>query len=316
MSAPAVEPGGAAIEFDRVSHTYEGSAGPTLREITLRVEPGERLGILGPNGAGKTTLVRIALGLLTASGGSVRVFGRTPTEARQARWIGYVPQRSTAEVAFPFSVRQVVGMPAAVGLRPWRRSGPGARRAVEHALMLTGCDGFADMPIGRASGGQLQRALIARALAAEPRLLVLDEPTIGIDAAGQQQFAAMLAHVQDELGVTVVIVTHDLRTIAAGCDRVACLQRTLHAHVSPEGLTPAVLAEVFRHEVEGIFGEVHIDAHRAAECTDPGHEHPADQHGHGGHAGHAHGGGGHDCGCEGHGGGGADAGKGGGRAHG
>ncbi len=298
MSAPAAEAGVPAIEFDRVSHTYEGSAAPTLREITLRVEPGERLGILGPNGAGKTTLVRIALGLLTASGGSVRVFGRTPTEARQAHWIGYVPQRSTAEVAVPFSVRQVVGMPTAVGLSPWRPAGPGARRAVEHALMLTGCDGFADMPIGRASGGQLQRAMIARALAAEPRLLVLDEPTIGIDAAGQQQFAGMLAHVQDELGVTVVIVTHDLRTIAAGCDRVACLQRTLHAHVSPEGLTPAVLAEVFRHEVEGIFGEVHIDAHRATECTDPGHDHSREH------------------GCDGHGGGGADAGKGGGCAHG
>ncbi|VAX38843.1 hypothetical protein MNBD_PLANCTO03-1234 [hydrothermal vent metagenome] len=122
------------------------------------------------------------------------------------------------------------------------------------------------------SGGQLQRAMIARALAAQPRLLVLDEPTIGIDAAGQQQFAEMLELVQNRLGVTIVIVTHDLRTVAAGCDRVACLHRTLHAHVSPEGLTPAVLAEVFRHEVEGIFGSVHIDAHTAADCDDPTHE--------------------------------------------
>lgn len=267
------EIGVAAIEFDHVSHTHAGSVGPTLREISLRVEPGERLGILGPNGAGKTTLVRIALGLLGPSGGSVRIFGHPPGEARAARWIGYVPQRSGAELAFPLSVRQVVAMPTWVGLAPWKRPGARAQGAVSRAMALTGCEGFADQPIGRVSGGQLQRALIGRALAAEPRLLVLDEPTIGIDAAGQQQFAEMLGHVQEELGVTVVIVTHDLRTVAAGCDRVACLHRTLHAHMSPQGLTPAVLAEVFRHEVEGIFGDVHIDAHAAAECDDPSHGH-------------------------------------------
>ncbi len=272
-SADQPETATAAIEFARVSHTYNGSGFPTIRDISLRVEPGERLGILGPNGAGKTTLVRVALGLLVPSSGSVTVFGRAPAEARAARWIGYVPQRSVAELAFPLSVQQVVAMPTGVGMKPWKRPGVRAQEAVSRALALTGCGGFADLPIGRVSGGQLQRAMIARALAAEPRLLVLDEPTIGIDATGQQQFAKMLSLVQEELGVTVVIVTHDLRTIAAGCDRVACLHGSLHAHVSPEGLTPAVLAEVFRHEVEGIFGSVHIDAHTAAECDDPTHDH-------------------------------------------
>ena len=276
MDEQATQPGASlpAIEFDRVSHRYEGAAAPTLEGITLRVEPGERLGILGPNGAGKTTLVRIALGLLSPTGGSVRIFGKPPAEARQARWIGYVPQRTAAELAFPLRVRQVVAMPTAIGCKPWQRPGASAQEAISQALTLTGCEGFADLPIGRISGGQLQRAMIARALAAQPRLLVLDEPTIGIDAAGQQQFAEMLELVQDQLGVTIVIVTHDLRTVAAGCDRVACLHRTLHAHVSPEGLTPAVLAEVFRHEVEGIFGSVHIDAHTAADCDDPTHESP------------------------------------------
>ncbi len=265
----------AALEIERVSYTYEGAPSPALREISLRVDAGERLGILGPNGAGKTTLVRIALGLLAPTTGSVKVFGERPDVARSRRWVGYVAQRSSAELAFPLSVRQVVAMPAVVRVPPWRRAGEGQRAAVERALRLTGCEGFADRPIGQVSGGQLQRAMIARALAAEPRLLVLDEPTVGIDVTGQQRFAEMLTHVQEELGVTVVIVTHDLRTIAAGCDRVACLHRTLHAHVSPEGLTPAVLAEVFRHEVAGIFGDVHVDAHRAVECHDPAHAHGA-----------------------------------------
>jgi zinc transport system ATP-binding protein len=286
----------AAIDLDRVGHTFDGSSVATLSEISLRVESGERLGILGPNGAGKTTLVRIALGLLSPSGGAVQVFGRSPNEARSAGWIGYVPQRTGAELAFPLRARDVVAMPTTVGLRPWQRADARSRSAVSRALALTGCEGFANKPIGRISGGQLQRAMIARALAAEPRLLVLDEPTIGIDAAGQQQFAEMLSHVQEELGVTVVIVTHDLRTIAAGCDRVACLHRTLHAHVSPEGLTPAVLAEVFRHEVEGIFGAVHVDAHRAAECDDPAHD-PSHNHAHTPDE---------TCGCDGEGGGCAD----------
>ena len=124
---------------------------------------------------------------------------------------------------------------------------------------------------GSLSGGQMQRVLMARALAGSPRLLLLDEPTVGIDAAGQQQFSEMLRRVQGELGVTVIIVSHDIRTVAAGCDRVACLSRTLHFHAAPAGLTPAVLAEVFRHDVSAIFGDVHVDAHSAGECC--GHEH-------------------------------------------
>ena len=260
-----------ALEFDRVGFTYEHTGTPALRDVSFRVEPGERLGILGPNGAGKTTLVRIALGLLAPSTGGVKVFGEAPAHATNQGWIGYLPQRSAAELAFPLTVRQVVAMPAQARLSPWKRPTPEDLARVDRALHLTGCEGFASKPIGRISGGQFQRTMIARALAVQPRILILDEPTIGIDVTGQQRFAEMLTHVQAVLGITVVIVTHDLRTVAAGCDRVACLHRSLHAHVSPEGLTPAVLAEVFRHEVEGIFGDVHIEAHRAAECPDPTH---------------------------------------------
>lgn len=268
-----------AIEFDRVCYAFEGAPAPALDGITLRIEPGERVGVLGPNGAGKTTLVRLALGLLGPTSGAVRVFGESPAAARAAGWVGYVPQRSSAELAFPLSVRQVVEMPTRVGLAPWTKPDSAAREAVEYALGVTGCGEFAKRPIGRVSGGQLQRAMIARALASRPRLLVLDEPTVGIDAVGQRQFSEMLEEIRQGLGVTVVVVTHDLRTIAAGCDRVACLHRTLHSHGSPEGLTPAVLAEVFRHEVEGVFGAVHVDAHRAAECNDPGHTHSHHTHG-------------------------------------
>ena len=114
---------------------------------------------------------------------------------------------------------------------------------------------------------------IARALAAEARVLALDEPTVGIDAVGQKQFAELVRTLHRDLGLAVLLVSHDLRTIAGGaatCDRVACLRGKLHFHASPTGITPQILAEVFQHDLAGVFGDVHVDAHKASEC---GHDH-------------------------------------------
>lgn len=272
-----------AIVCQGVSFAYPSAAADqpameALKGVTLAVESGERLGILGPNGGGKSTLVKVILGTLKPSAGSVEVFGLSPAEARRKQLIGYVPQRVEAELAFPLSVRQVVEMSAKVRLAPWKRLDQASQQAIARAMELTGAAAFADRHIGSLSGGQVQRAMVARALAASPKLLLLDEPTVGIDPAGQQQFAEMLSRLQRELGVTIVIVSHDLRTIAAACDRVACLSRTLHFHQAPSGLTPAVLAEVFRHDVSAIFGDIHIDAHRATECCDPQHPHHPHSH--------------------------------------
>jgi len=259
------------VVCEGISYAYPSSDADqpvveALRGVTLSVERGERLGILGPNGGGKSTLVKIILGVLTPKVGRVLVFGEAPVRARKSGRIGYVPQRSEAELSFPLSVRQVVEMAASVGLSPWKRLGGARCDAVDRAMDLTGAAAFAHRHIGSLSGGQVQRAMVARALAGSPGLLLLDEPTVGIDPAGQQQFAEMLGRLQRELGITVIVVSHDLRTIAAGCDRVACLSRTLHYHKAPSGLTPAVLAEVFRHDVSAIFGDVHVDAHSAADC--------------------------------------------------
>jgi zinc transport system ATP-binding protein len=265
-----------AVEYEGVSFSYaatDGAVRPVLSGITLAVNTGERLGILGPNGGGKSTLLKLTLGLLRPQGGAIRVFGVSPEEARQRRLIGYVPQRVEAELTFPLSVRQVVAMSASLGFSPFAGIGRAGREAVAEALELVGASALADRPIGKLSGGQLQRVMIARALAARPRLLLLDEPTVGIDIAGQQRFSELLRSLHDRLGLTIIVVSHDIRTIAAGSDRVACLSRTLHSHVAPAGLTPAVLAEVFSHDVAAIFGDVHIDAHLARECPDPGHVH-------------------------------------------
>ncbi len=272
-----------AVQLDSVTYTYPGAEAPAIENIHLAVPAGSRLGILGPNGGGKSTLLKIALGLLEPTSGRVTVFGRAPAQARRDGLIGYVPQKVEAELGFPMSVREIVALGATWRLSPWRGTPPAMKARIEEMLALTGAADFADRPIGTLSGGQMQRAMIARALVANPKILALDEPMVGIDAAGQQQFAALLDRIHRTLGLTILIISHDLRAIAAGSDRVACLARKLHSHISPEGLTPQVLAELFSHDlagISGVTGPVHVHAHRATECCE--HDH-GDANG-GGHA--------------------------------
>jgi zinc transport system ATP-binding protein len=123
---------------------------------------------------------------------------------------------------------------------------------VEQLIEQVGISHLADRPIGDLSGGQQQRAFIARALAAGPKVLLLDEPMVGIDVAGQQQFGELIQRLHRDLALTVLIVSHDLRSVAASCERVACLARTLHYHDSPQGLTAELLQEVFNHDIVAV----------------------------------------------------------------
>lgn len=269
-----------SVDLRDVSFTYPGAETSALDRVSLRVEPGERLGILGPNGGGKSTLLKLVLGLLKPSTGSISVAAMPPADARRRALIGYVPQRPEAELALPVSVREMVALAITWRRNPLLPPSKHDRDRVESVLRLVGAEAFADRAVGRLSGGQLQRAMIARAVAPGPRILILDEPTVGIDAAGQQMFADLMARVHRELGLTLLVVSHDLRAIAAGCDRVACLARRLHSHGSPAGLTPQVLAEVFSHDVAGIagFGGLHLHAHPAGPdhaCVACGPEAPA-----------------------------------------
>lgn len=247
-----------AIDLRGVTYTYPGGSRPALEDVTLRAEPGSRLGILGPNGGGKTTLLRLMLGLLRPRAGEIRILGHSPLEARRQGLIGYVPQRAEIETGFPLSARQVVELGATHASPAWRRPSAAQREAVRRAIEVVGAADIADRPIGKLSGGQTQRVLIARALAAGPRVLLLDEPTVGIDISGQRKFAELLDRIHREMGLAVVIVSHSVRTIASGCDVVACLRGRLHSHMAPAGLTPQLLAELFSHDAEGLFGGVDV----------------------------------------------------------
>ncbi len=213
----------AAIELQDVHVGFSGV--PVFRGVTMRTDPGEFLGIIGPNGSGKTTLLRLLVGLLTPDRGSVRLFGLDAGTSAARRQVGYVPQRvSQTDPGFPATVREVVESGRAARL-PWTgRMTTADRLAVDRALEAAELTELCNRRVMELSGGQRQRAFIARALAGDPRILILDEPTVGVDAASQQSFFQFLEHLNKDRGITVVFVSHDTHALMQSVTCVLCLQ--------------------------------------------------------------------------------------------
>ncbi|MER7336079.1 MULTISPECIES: metal ABC transporter ATP-binding protein [unclassified Micromonospora] len=193
-----------------VTHGVVGYDGrPVLRDVSLTVTAGEVVAVLGANGSGKSTLIRAVLGLVPLSSGSVALFDRPLRRFRQWHRIGYVPQRLGAGSGVPATVREVVASGRLARRGVLRPPGRADRAAVDAALAAVGLADRAHDPVATLSGGQQQRTLIARALAGQPELLVLDEPTAGVDAASQEAFAGALHDFVDG-GGTVLLVAHEL----------------------------------------------------------------------------------------------------------
>lgn len=222
-----------AVEVDHVRFCYQGK--PVLDDVTFQVEAGEFLGIIGPNGAGKTTLLKTVLGILSADSGRVRVFGEDPRRARMNRQIGYVPQRLEFKRDFPVSVMDVVLMGIRAKQSSWRgnRTAEDVRRARE-LVGLVGLTGLEGRPITSISGGQQQRAFLAQALCTGPRLLVLDEPTTGLDLKAQSEFYSLVKSMQHQMGLTVVAASHDLVALAANADKLMALDRRVYFYGKPD----------------------------------------------------------------------------------
>jgi zinc transport system ATP-binding protein len=220
-------------ELEHVCVDYDGER--VLDQVDLRVRRGDFLGVIGPNGAGKTTLLRVLLGLVRPSCGHVRLFGQDLRHFRDWHRVGYVPQKAVAfETRFPATVMEVVLSGRAGRAGVGRRLGPADRTAAESALRTAGLWEVRDRLVGRLSVGQQQRVFVARALANEPDLLLLDEPTVGVDPEGEERFYALLRHLHRERGTTVVFVSHDVAAVAQEVSQLACLNRTLVFHGPPE----------------------------------------------------------------------------------
>ena len=234
---PFVELEGVGVSYGEVR---------VLDGINLTVEPGDFLGIIGPNGSGKTTLLRVMLGLLEPQEGSVRLFGQPPPAFREWRRLGYVPQRAALDPSLPVTVHEVVasGLVASLGLL--QRIGRAQRTRVTDALARVGMEAHARARIGALSTGQQQRVLIARALCSDPELIILDEPTGGVDPEAQTSFYAMLQHLNREREVTLVLVSHDIGVVAKQVTKLACLNRRLIFHGRPgDFLSDAALTALY-----------------------------------------------------------------------
>jgi len=253
-----------AVDIRDLWAFYNGT--PVLEEINLEIETGKLVGILGPNGAGKSTLLKVILGLIAPGRGQVRVFGEIPRKLRhRGEVVGYLPQRPLGNPHFPVSVLDVVlmGRYGRVGLlrRPSRRDQEIAIRNLERV----GIPHLAARPIGEVSGGEQQRVFIARALCVEPRLLVLDEPTVSLDACAQDEVYDMVHRLKEELNLTVLMVSHDIGGVARHVDDIVCINRRIHVHQAPP-IGRLGLESAFGCSVEYLFhGEI---PHRVVKVHD------------------------------------------------
>ncbi len=233
----------AALRYAGVSVGYDRT--PVLTHVDLELAPGQRLALVGPNGAGKSTLIKSVLGLVPILEGSAAVLGEHPAQARGRA--GYVPQTDTLDADFPVSVRQVVMMGRYRRIGWWRPARAADRRAVGEALDQVGLADRAGHRFGTLSGGQRQRVLLARAIAAEPSLLLLDEPFNGVDAVSQEAILRVLREVTAS-GTALVLSTHDL-TVAADIADLVCLLNGRQWAVGPPAET--LTAEALRRTYGG-----------------------------------------------------------------
>ncbi|MDI9419093.1 MAG: ABC transporter ATP-binding protein [Firmicutes bacterium] len=246
-----------AVDVQNLSVSYESHI--ALEQITWQVEPGSLAAVIGPNGGGKSTLFKSLLRLVPPLSGSVRIFGEDPIKARPQ--VAYLPQREEVDWDFPIMCLDVVLQGRLIHRKWWQHPTRRDRELAMQSLQMTGMEPYASRPIGSLSGGQIQRVFIARALAQEARLIILDEPGAGLDAAAQHQLLDLFFELQ-RLGHTIVISTHDLNCLAAGFDTVLGLDRKVVLFGPPsEVLDGERLTKLFAKHFPVIGPEGEVSMH-------------------------------------------------------
>jgi zinc transport system ATP-binding protein len=246
---------GPLLKLDNVCKSYHKNL--VLEDVSFKVKRGETVTLIGPNGAGKSTLMKISLGILDASSGDV--------DLKQGVTIGYMPQKVIIDTVLPLSVKDFLY------LRPKT-----TYEDVENALETVRLSRLTDQPVQSASGGEMQRILLARAILGEPDLLVLDEPVQGIDIMGQQEIYGLIAEIRDKTKCGVLMISHDLHLVMASTDQVLCLNRHICCSGTPEFVkdNPEYHAMMGR-PMEGvaIYTHHHSEGHDHAHH---GHDHNHD----------------------------------------
>jgi len=240
----------ALVDLNDVWVAWDGKW--VLKSIYFKCYAGEISGIVGPNGGGKTTLLNVIMGLLRPQKGTVLLFGRKPGKRGRLE-VGYLPQISHAQESFPVTVLDVVLMGLYNRIGFFHRPDRNNKEVAMNLLAKVNMADHAERPFGALSGGQQQRVNIARALASEPKLLVLDEPSTGIDSLAQEDFYELLAKLRDEQSISVIMVSHDIGVITSHADQIACLNVQLHYHGEPNScFSPEISEKVFGKDLKVI----------------------------------------------------------------
>lgn len=214
-----------AFEFDKVSFAY--SDHNVFNHLNLKIAAGEFVAVVGGNGAGKSTLLKLCVGAIKPACGQVKIWGGPLATYRQWQKIGYVPQNPLRDKSFPTTVEEIVGMGRVASLGIGKRLKQIDRDIVSQAIETVGMTSKRNQMIGQLSGGQQQRVMVARALAAQPEILILDEPTAGVDASGTEEFYSFLKNLHKNSGITIMIVSHDVERVSKYVSTIAKLEHGL-----------------------------------------------------------------------------------------
>jgi zinc transport system ATP-binding protein len=246
---------GSVLEVEGL--TVERGREVVLEGVDLSVEEGSYVGIVGPNGGGKTTLILAVLGLLPVKAGSIRIFGRAVEAFDDWKRVAYVSQTATEfDPAFPLTVRELVGLGRVTRGNLGRRLKADDWLKVDAALDYMGISEIAGRRIGQLSGGQKQRMFVAKALVRDPDIIFLDEPVAGVDATTQERFYQKLSDLNQELGTTVLIVSHDLSTVFCRMSHVMCVHRTVDfTPITPELEPNEILKPAYGDHFHFVFHE-------------------------------------------------------------
>lgn len=242
------------IVFDKVNFAYNADL-IALQNSSFTIKAGEFLAVIGPNGGGKTTILKLIMGLLTPTAGEIKILGKSPRLVRNE--IGYVPQFSTFNRDFPISVANTVLLGRLGSAKNFFGYSKEDKEIAHDFLVKLNIEHLAKRPIGSLSGGQLQRVLVARALASKPKLLLLDEPTANVDIHAEQSIFDLLSFLNHE--VTIVLVSHDIGFVAQYIDRVLCVNKSVFCH-NTAALTPELIEKLY-----GIKVHVVDHGHKSGE---------------------------------------------------